>query len=97
MNAEPSVPKEQRLIDFFVLDPNFQVIYSKRKQEEGIFRFNTTMKGEYTFAFSNMKDHINSKSVTIAIHPGYDTDLKERSDEIKQEQENREMAQKAGV
>jgi hypothetical protein len=27
------------------LDPNFQVIFSRRKHEEGIFRFSTTMPG----------------------------------------------------
>ena len=45
VNADATTPKKDRLIDFFVLDPNYQVIYSKRKMEEGIFRFNTTMKG----------------------------------------------------
>ena len=45
VNADANVPKKERLIDFFVLDPNYSVIYSKRGKEEGIFRFNTTMKG----------------------------------------------------
>ena len=45
MNTAPDVAKENKLIDFFVLDPNYQVMYSQRKQEEGIFRFNTTMEG----------------------------------------------------
>jgi len=44
-----------KLIDFFILDPNNRVIYSRRKKEEGIFRFNTTTPGTYTFVFSNMK------------------------------------------
>ena len=77
VNAAPGTEKKDRLIDFFVLDPNYQVIFSRRKNEEGIFRFNTTMEGQYTFVFSNMKDRVNPKSVTIAIHPGYETDKKE--------------------
>ena len=44
-----------KLIDFFILDPNNRVIYSRRRKEEGIFRLNTTMAGTYTFVFSNMK------------------------------------------
>lgn len=44
-----------KFIDFFVLDPNHRVIFSKRRKEEGIFRFNTTMAGTYTFVFSNLK------------------------------------------
>ena len=42
-------------VDFFVLDPNNKVVYSRRKAEEGIFRFNTTMAGTYKFVISNMK------------------------------------------
>ena len=73
VNAPPGTEKTDRLIDFFVLDPNYQVIYSRRKQEEGLFRFNSSMPGQYTFVFSNMKDRVNPKSVTLAIHPGYET------------------------
>lgn len=46
---------KNKFIDFFVLDPNNKVIYSRRKAEEGIFRFNTTLAGTYSFVFSNMK------------------------------------------
>lgn len=60
-----------KLIDFFVVNPKNKVIYSKRKAEEGIFRFNTTMPGRYSFIFSNIKDRKSTKDVTIAIHtPG---------------------------
>ena len=96
-NAEASVPKENRLIDFFILDPNFQVVYSRRSKEEGIFRLDTKLKGQYTFVFSNMKDRINAKSVTLAIHPGYDTDAKEREEMLAQEAENRAIIQQAGI
>ena len=61
VNADATTPKEDRLIDFFVLDPNYQVIYSRRRHEEGIFRFNTTMQGQYSFVFSNIKDRVNKK------------------------------------
>ena len=35
------------------------------------------MPGQYTFVFSNIKDRVNAKSVTLAIHPGYDSDKEE--------------------
>lgn len=72
VNAPPGTEKKDKLIDFFILDPNYQVIYSHRRREEGIFRFNTTITGQYSFVFSNMKDRVNKKYVTIAIHPGYE-------------------------
>lgn len=78
VNAGPNVKKEDKLIDFFILDPNYQVIYSKRGQEEGIFRFNTTMAGSYTFVFSNMRDTTNAKKVTLAIHTGMTEAEKEK-------------------
>lgn len=61
MNAPPGSQKQDRLIDFFVLDPNYAVIFSRRRHEEGIFRFNTSKAGQYTFVFSNMKDKLNTK------------------------------------
>lgn len=57
-----------KLIDFFIVNPKNKVIFSKRKSEEGIFRFNTTMAGRYSFIFSNIKDRKSIKDVTIAIH-----------------------------
>jgi len=42
-------------IDFFVLDPDRKVIYSRRKRAEGIFSVNLTAPGEYSFVFSNLK------------------------------------------
>ena len=50
-----STTGKNKFIDFFVLDPNNKVIFSRRKAEEGIFRFNTTLPGTYSFVFSNMK------------------------------------------
>jgi hypothetical protein len=50
------------------VNPKNKVIFSKRKSEEGIFRFNTTMAGRYSFIFSNIKDRKSVKDVTIAIH-----------------------------
>lgn len=75
VNAAPGTEKEDRMIDFFVLDPNYQVIYSRRRHEEGIFRFNSTMAGQYSFVFSNMKDKQNGKQVTLAIHPGKEDEV----------------------
>lgn len=94
VNAPPGTEKKDKLIDFFILDPNYAVIHSQRKHEEGIFRFNTTMAGQYSFVFSNMKDRSNIKQVTLAIHPGYEETQSEKN---KQEQENKAMAKAAGV
>lgn len=94
VNAPPGSKKEDRLIDFFVLDPNYAVIFSRRHHEEGIFRFNTTLQGQYSFVFSNMKDKLNSKQVTLAIHPGFEEEAEKK---LEQEKENKEMAQAAGV
>lgn len=105
VNADAKVSKKDRTIDFFVLDPNYQVIYSKRGQEEGIFRFNTTMQGQYTFVFSNMKDKVNIKKVTIAIHPGRESEdgvdeeiaQMTKAEKTDYEQMRHEMAEAAGV
>jgi len=94
VNADAGTKKEDRLIDFFVLDPNYQVIFSRRRHEEGIFRFNTTMDGSYSFVFSNMKDRVNRKQVTLAIHPGFESDNKQTESES---QEEKDMAKAAGV
>ena len=93
VNAGQSTENKQ-LIDFFVLDPNYQVIYSRRGKDEGIFRFNTTMPGQYSFVFSNMNDKHVRKSVTVALHPGYDVSAEE---EEKAKKEVSEMAKAAGV
>lgn len=82
------------MIDFFVLDPNYQVIFSRRGKDEGIFRFNSTMPGQYSFVFSNMNDKHMKKSVTVAIHPGYEESA---ADAMKTSDEIREMAKAAGV
>lgn len=96
VNAPAGTSKEDKLIDFFVLDTNFKVIFSRRRHEEGIFRFNTTQKGSYSFVFSNMKDRVNKKQVTLALHPGYDAKTANKKDE-KEKSENQEMAAAAGV
>jgi hypothetical protein len=97
VNAKTS-DKNEKLIDFFVLDPNYQVVYARRNHEEGIFRFNTTMPGQYSFVFSNMKDRVNKKEVTIAIHPGYNKAEVKTQTQIRQEaEEDEQMAKAAGV
>ncbi len=42
-------------IDFFILDPSRRVIFSRRKKSEGLFNFNVTLPGQYSFVFSNLK------------------------------------------
>ena len=53
------------------------------------------MKGQYTFVFSNIKDRSNRKSVTLALHPGYETETEDKKKEV--ENENKAMADAAGV
>lgn len=54
------------------------------------------MPGQYTFAFSNMKDKVNAKEVTIAIHPGYEESRSpKKDDEITKE--FKELAESSGV
>ena len=50
-----SSTSSNKLIDFFIVNPKNKVIFSRRKAEEGIFRFNTTLPGRYSFVFSNLK------------------------------------------
>lgn len=77
-----------KLIDFFVVNPKNKVIFSKRKAEEGIFRFNTSMPGRYSFIFSNIKDRKSVKDVTVAIHtPG------ESNEELEQERQEEKMVE----
>ena len=47
--------KEKGVVDFFVLDPKRQVMYSRRKKSEGVFSLTLTTPGQYTFIFSNLK------------------------------------------
>lgn len=47
--------QDKGTIDFFILDKDRKVIYSRRKRSEGIFNFNATKEGEYLFIFSNLK------------------------------------------
>lgn len=67
------------------------MIYSRRRHDEGIFRFNTTIAGQYSFVFSNMKDKLNSKQVTLAIHPGFEDEVGEK-EQRQFDREDREMA-----
>lgn len=53
-------------INMFILDPSNKVIYSKIKKQSGMFLFNATMPGEYSFVFSNMKGKVNCQ-VTFAF------------------------------
>lgn len=54
-------------LDFYILDPKRRVIFSRRNQHEGIFRFNTTMEGDYKFVFTS-KNKDDTLDVTLAIH-----------------------------
>ena len=72
--------EEKPPIDFFIVDPRKKVIYSRRKQTEGIFRINATLEGTYSFVFSNIKvrsieryclndvQYNKDKDLTFALH-----------------------------
>lgn len=47
--------QDKGTIDFFILDQDRKVVFSRRKRAEGIFNFNATKEGEYMFIFSNLK------------------------------------------
>ena len=44
---------DKSLIDFFVLDPERRVVYSRRKMPEGVFSFNASIPGQHLMVFSN--------------------------------------------
>ena len=81
-------------IDFFILDPNYKVIFSRRAKDEGIFYFNSTVLGQYSFVFSNLNDKDTYKLVTVALHPGADSDPLE---DAKQQAEIQKMAKETGL
>lgn len=55
------------------MDPRGQRIINKYDRKEGIFYFNATKKGIYSFIFCNKK-WANKKQVTFAVHTGNSTD-----------------------
>ena len=63
VEAPPGTKKKNKQVDFFIMDPSYKVVYSRRANDQGIFRFNTTKAGQYSFVFSNMKDRYNTKSI----------------------------------
>lgn len=77
-----------KLIDFFIVNPKNKVIFSRRKAEEGIFRFNTTMSGRYSFIFSNIKDRKSYKDVTIAIHTPESNEADLKQDKLEEDMLN---------
>ena len=81
----------RQFIDFFILDPNYKVVFRRSLKDEGIFRLNTTMKGQYSFIFSSMGDRINTKTVTVAIHPGFEDEISPQK-QLKYEKEIEEMS-----
>ena len=90
--------KRDKTIDFFILDPAYKVIYSRRKQVEGMFRINTEKEGQYTFVFSNMKDRIEKKTVTLLINPGREIEEPKSETQLAKElQQDEDMAKAAGV
>ena len=43
------------LIDVMIIDPADKVVFFKRSTDEGIFRFNSSVPGTYSFVFSNLR------------------------------------------
>ena len=46
---------EKGKIDFYVVDPKNKTIQTKLDKREGLFYFNATKKGVYSFIFMNLK------------------------------------------
>lgn len=68
-------------LDFFIIGPNKRIVYSSRKRTEGIFSFNATLPGQYSFIFNNMKWR-TEKKVTFGLQFRYNlTDSEEQSGE----------------
>lgn len=61
-----SSSEKKPIIDVFILDPNRKVIFSRRRMQEGIFRFNATVPGTYSFIFSNLKVNI-TKNIWLIL------------------------------
>lgn len=59
--------KDDVNVDFYILDPKSAVIFSRRNQHEGIFRFNTTDVGDYQFVFTSKEKKIYL-DITLALH-----------------------------
>lgn len=51
-------------IDFWILNPRNKTTWKRHKRKEGVFFFNATQKGVYSFAFNN---HRNSKKISSII------------------------------
>ena len=68
-------PKEQTGIDFAILDPNHQPIFSREGKGESIFVINATLPGTWTFSISNTK-WLKGKQVTFIVGAGNRQTLK---------------------
>lgn len=60
-------------IDFQVVNPRNKTIHSVKAKREGIFRFNTSMIGEFKLVFDNSKSS-EDKNVMFGFHTGNSSD-----------------------
>lgn len=65
IDGDANKQKDTDTIDFFILDPDYKVLVSKKNSKTGVFSFNTKMAGQYSFVISNQKDGSKSKSVAF--------------------------------
>ncbi len=65
VNVDDGMSDEDSKISFMVLNPKDELIVHTLDVKEGIFAFNATMKGQYSFIFSNEQKN-KRKWVTVA-------------------------------
>jgi hypothetical protein len=65
--------ERNKLVDFWIIDPNNRIFNSIQGKNEGLFVFEATAPGIYQFVFSNSR-YWEAKDLTFAIHFGNHTD-----------------------
>ena len=58
---------DEKTIDCVIYDPNRNIVYKRKNSSQGIFVFETTVPGEYSIVFSNMRSGIDL-TVTLCLH-----------------------------
>merc|ERR1712086_29109 len=60
-------PEVDPIISIFVEDPDKKIIFNKLKRSVGTFSFQTKMKGEHKFIFSNIRNK-EEKNLLLALY-----------------------------
>lgn len=65
--------KETKDLDMTITAPDDSVMYEALKQKEGIFVFDASQHGQYSFRFNNRK-FVEKLQITLALHTGNSSD-----------------------